>query len=101
IFARALQGLGAALMIPATTVLLMSLFPPSERGKAAGINVSISSLFLIFAPLIGGYFTESLSWRWIFWINLPVAILGLFLIFLFLPKSPKGDQKFDFWGFLF
>lgn len=99
--ARALQGVGAALMIPASTPLLMSLFPPNERGKATGINVSVSSLFLIFGPLMGGYFTQALSWRWIFWINLPLAVLGLILVLFFIPRSPKREQKFDFWGFSF
>lgn len=101
IAARALQGVGAALMIPASSPLLMSLFPQNERGKAVGINVSISSLFLICAPLIGGYFTEMHSWRWIFWINLPLAILGLTLLLLFVPKSSNGVQYFDLLGFVF
>lgn len=101
IFARAVQGVGAAFMIPASGALLMSLFSSGERGKATGINTSVSALFLIIAPLIGGYFTENLSWRWIFWINLPVALLGVILVFLFIPKSIKGEQKFDPWGFTF
>ena len=101
ISARALQGVGAALMIPASTPLLMSIFPPNERGKASGINVSVSSIFLIFGPLIGGYFTQYLSWRWIFWINLPLAILGLVLVFCFIPKSPKRDVRLDPLGFFF
>lgn len=99
--ARALQGVGAALMIPATSPLIMSIFPPNERGKAIGINVSVSSLFLIFAPLIGGYFTEVLSWRWIFWINLPLAAFGIVFVLLYIPKSHKGQQKIDPYGFLY
>ncbi len=98
--ARALQGVGAALMFPASTALLMSLFPASERGKAAGINVSVSSLFLILGPLFGGYFVENYSWRWIFWVNIPLAVLGIILVFLFIPASKKGTGKIDLWGFL-
>ncbi|MBX9744073.1 MAG: MFS transporter, partial [Chlamydiales bacterium] len=98
---RALQGVGAALMIPASSPLIMSLFSQKERGKAIGINVSISSLFLVLAPLIGGYFTEVLSWRWIFWINLPLALVGLILIPLFIPHSSPKKQHFDLFGFLF
>lgn len=101
IAARALQGIGAALMFPASTALLMSLFPQHERGKATGINVSASSLFLIIGPLVGGYFTEALSWRWIFWINLPIAALGLFLVYLFIPASSVGKPKFDLKGFVY
>ncbi len=99
--ARGLQGLGAALMIPATTTLLMSLFPPSERGRATGIAASASSLFLILGPFIGGYFTEFISWRWIFWINLPIAVLGLFLIFIFVPPSQPAKHQFDIRGFIY
>lgn len=101
IAARALQGIGAALMFPASTAILMSLFPPSERGKATGINVSASSLFLIIGPLIGGYLTQALSWRWIFWINLPLALLGLLLVFIFIPRSEVGKPKLDMWGFIY
>jgi EmrB/QacA subfamily drug resistance transporter len=98
---RALQGIGAALMIPASSPLIMSLFPQNERGKANGINVSIGSIFLILAPIIGGYFTEMLSWRWIFWVNIPIACIGLIFIFLFIPKSTTKIQKFDPLGFSF
>ncbi len=99
--ARTLQGVGAALQFPASTVLLMSLFPQSERGKATGINVSVSSLFLILGPLVGGYLTQELSWRWIFWINIPLAITGISLVLAFIPKSERGSGKIDLWGFLF
>ena len=98
--ARALQGIGAALIFPSTTALLMSLFPPSERGQANGINVSVSSLFLILGPLIGGYFVENVSWKWIFWVNPPLALIGILLVVLFIPISPKGEGKIDLWGFL-
>ncbi len=98
---RALQGNGAAIMIPASSLLIMSLFPQHERGKAIGINVSVSSLFLICGPLIGGYLTESFSWRWIFWINLPLAAIGLILQLLFLSPSSKIKQSFDPWGFFY
>ena len=101
IAARGLQGVGAALMFPASTAIIMSLFPPHERGKATGINVSTSSLFLIVGPFIGGYLTETLSWRWIFWINLPLAALGLILVFLFIPKSQVAKPKFDMRGFIY
>lgn len=101
ITARSIQGVGGALMIPASTALLMSLFPPSERGKATGINVSIGSLFMILGPLIGGYLTENLSWRWIFWINLPIALVGLLLAFLLIPRSVSRRPNFDTPGFIY
>lgn len=100
IAARALQGVGAALMYPASTALLSGLFPPSERGRATGIVVSAGSVFLIMGPLLGGYLTQSFSWRWIFWVNIPLAAIGLWLIYLFIPPSPKGKEKIDLPGFL-
>ncbi len=101
ICSRGLQGLGAALMIPASAPLIMSLFPQKERGKATGLNVSISSLFLITAPLLGGYLTQNFSWRWIFYINLPISIIGFLLVLRFIPPSKKGEQKIDPQGFVF
>jgi len=99
--ARVLQGLGAAMMFPAQSVLIASIFPPDKRGSATGIIVSIGAIFLIVAPLIGGYLTAVLSWRWIFWINLPIAVLGLWMIQRFLPFIEPGKQKIDLPGFLF
>lgn len=101
IIARAIQGIGAALMTPASTALLMAIFPPSERGKATGISVSASSLFMIIGPLVGGYLTQNFSWRWIFWINLPIALIGLLLVFLFIPRSTPRSLKFDRPGFIY
>lgn len=101
IMARALQGAGAALMVPASSVLIMSFFPQKERGKAIGINVSVGSVFLIMAPLLGGYIAQAFSWRWIFWINLPIAALGLLWVQWLVPPSAKGQFKFDPKGFTF
>jgi EmrB/QacA subfamily drug resistance transporter len=101
ITARAIQGVGAALMTPASTALLMSIFPPNERGKATGISVSASSLFMIIGPLVGGYLTQNFSWRWIFWINLPIALIGLLLVFIFIPRSNSRTLKFDKPGFIY
>jgi EmrB/QacA subfamily drug resistance transporter len=104
IAARGLQGLGAALLIPASSPLIMAFFPQHERGKAIGINASVSSLFMIMAPLIGGYLTETLSWRWIFWVNLPLALLGIWLIFTYIPSDftkNTSEHTFDFIGFTY
>lgn len=98
---RALQGVGASLMLPAQAALNAALFTHEQRGRANGIIVSIGSIFMIIAPLIGGYLTEALSWRWIFWVNLPIAAIGLIMIQKFLPKIPPVKNKIDLWGFIF
>lgn len=79
IASRALQGIFGAILLPNTTVVVLNAFPPQERGRAMGIYVGSSAIFLALGPLIGGIFTEFLSWRLVFLINLP---LGLFSIFI-------------------
>lgn len=99
--ARALQGIGASLIFPSQTALLNLIVRPEERGRIMGLNVSIGSIFLMLGPLIGGYLTEMVSWRWIFFVNLPIAAIGLLLIKLYLPDPKPGNEKIDLWGFLY
>lgn len=101
IFARALQGIAGAVMIPAQTALISTSFPPHTRGRATGVVVSIGSIFLVLGPLIGGVLTSWISWRWIFWINLPIALIGILLIFAFLPYQPGKKGKIDWLGFFY
>ena len=79
IFSRTLQGVGGAFLLPATQGIIMFHFPPHQRGKAVGLFVSIGSIFLALGPLIGGALTTWASWRFVFWINLPIAAAGLLL----------------------
>jgi EmrB/QacA subfamily drug resistance transporter len=101
ILARGCQGLSAAFMFPAQTAMIAKTFPQAVRGRATGLIVSIGSLFMIVAPFIGGYLTESASWRWIFWINLPIAAIGLWMIRSFLPNCESSKAKIDRLGFLY
>lgn len=98
LIARGLQGVGAALMGPASMAILIDVFPIDERGKVIGISVSISSVFLALGPFIGGFLTEMFSWRWIFLVNFPIAILGITLTLIAVPKSIKRIESFDFLG---
>lgn len=82
IAARALQGCGAAILFPAGFAVLTAIFPPDRRGAALGLQTTVGGIFMAAGPLLGGALAEHLSWRWIFWLNLPLlaAILGTFLL---------------------
>ncbi len=90
---RALQGVGGALMMPTIGVLLMFAFPENERGRAAGYTVSIASIFLSLGPLMGGFFTQYASWRWVFWVNAPIAIISILLTLLVVPKPAIREKR--------
>src|SRR5690348_17254989 len=72
ITARALQGIGAALISPAALALLTAATPPAKRGAIMGVYAAVMGLAVVGGPLVGGAVTEGLAWRWIFWINVPV-----------------------------
>ncbi len=99
VIARALQGISAAFMFPSQTAMIAHIFPPEQRGRATGFLISVGSLFLVLGPLIGGYLIEVASWPWIFWINVPIGGIGLWMIYAFLPGSEKGKGQIDFIGF--
>jgi len=85
--ARVLQGAGAALMNPATLSIIAATFPPRERGTAIGIWAGTSAMALAIGPLVGGLITEHLDWSWIFFVNVPVGILGIVASFMFIDES--------------
>src|SRR6188508_1406509 len=85
--ARVLQGAGAALMNPATLSIIAATFPPRERGTAIGIWAGTSALALAIGPLVGGLITEHLEWSWIFFVNVPIGILGIVASYLFIDES--------------
>jgi EmrB/QacA subfamily drug resistance transporter len=75
--ARGLQGLGAALIFAPALALIVDAFPRSQRGQALGLNALIVSLGVTAGPTLGGLITESLGWRWIFFVNVPLGLIGL------------------------
>jgi EmrB/QacA subfamily drug resistance transporter len=85
--ARVVQGLGGALMNPATLSIITATFAPRERGKAIGIWAGVSAMALAIGPLVGGLLTEHVNWNWIFFINVPVGIVGLLTAPLFIDES--------------
>ncbi len=100
IMTRSIQGIGSALLSPAAMSIVVHAFPENQRGKSIGTMIAIGSLFLILGPLVGGFFTEYLSWRWAFWVNVPLGSLGVILAMKAVPMSKRLDETFDFLGFL-
>jgi EmrB/QacA subfamily drug resistance transporter len=87
---RAVQGIGAAFMMPATLSIISNAFPPHERGKAIGTWAGVSALALAIGPVVGGFLTESVSWRAIFFLNLPVAA-GAVAVTLFAAHESRDE----------
>ena len=101
IVSRALQGIGGAFMIPSTSAIVINAFVPEERGRAMGIYVGIAALFLSIGPLIGGIFTQYLSWRWLFWINLPLGLVSILLTRRVVDKNTITQRMdIDWQGFV-
>src|SRR5215213_8051525 len=93
ITARIAQGVGAAMMNPATLSIITVTFPPRQRGTAIGIWVGVSALALAIGPLVGGIITEHINWNWIFFINVPVGIVGIAAAFLFIDESRDTSHE--------
>jgi EmrB/QacA subfamily drug resistance transporter len=99
IAARVAQGVGAAMMNPATLSIIAVTFPPRERGTAIGIWAGVSALALAIGPLVGGLLTEHAGWNWIFFINVPVGVLGIAASFLLIDESrDETHERLDLPG---
>ncbi|OIK09336.1 MDR family MFS transporter [Bacillus sp. MUM 13] len=96
---RAIQGVGGGALIPIAFTIVFDIFPPEKRGKMGGMFGAVFGLSSIFGPLLGAYITDNLSWHWVFYINLPLGILGFILIALFYKESSiHSKQKIDWLG---
>jgi EmrB/QacA subfamily drug resistance transporter len=91
--ARVVQGLGGALMNPATLSIIAATFPPRQRGTAIGIWAGVSAMALAIGPLVGGLLTQHVNWNWIFFINVPIGIAGLLAIPLFVDESRDTSHE--------
>jgi EmrB/QacA subfamily drug resistance transporter len=91
--ARVVQGVGAALMNPATLSIISATFPPEQRGMAIGIWAGVSALALAIGPLVGGLLTDHLDWSWIFFVNVPVGILAVAASFLVIEESRDTSEE--------
>lgn len=89
---RIAQGVGAAMMNPATLSIIAAAFPPNERGRAIGLWAGVSALALAIGPLIGGLLTEHVGWGWIFFINVPVGVLAIAASYLFIDETRDTSE---------
>jgi EmrB/QacA subfamily drug resistance transporter len=100
--ARAVQGIGAAIMNPATLGIITATFPPRQRGTAIGIWAGVSAMALAIGPLVGGLLTEKVNWSWVFYVNVPVGILAVFVTLWAVDESRdmSDEQRLDLPGLL-
>ncbi|WP_042402520.1 DHA2 family efflux MFS transporter permease subunit [Streptacidiphilus carbonis] len=100
IAARAVQGAGAALVLPLAMTHLSAAFPPRQRGRALGLFSGLTGLATFSGPFIGGAVAQGLAWQWLFWINIPIGVLAVVLVRLRLDESTAPSVRFDFGGVL-
>lgn len=101
IFFRVLQGIGGGMLTPVGTAMLFRAFPPQERAAASAVLVVPIAIAPAIGPIIGGLLVDHLSWRWIFYVNLPVGIFGFFFSLAFLHEGREPNPgRFDFPGFI-
>jgi EmrB/QacA subfamily drug resistance transporter len=96
---RVLQGIGGALLTPQTMAIITTIFPPDRRGAAFGVWGGVAGIAAITGPTLGGFIVSNWTWRWIFYVNLPIGIVALVATFLIVPDIRPGRQhRFDFVG---
>jgi MFS transporter, DHA2 family, multidrug resistance protein len=96
---RTLQGAFGAALVPLSQTVLFNIYPRERHGFAMalfGVGVMVGP---ILGPVLGGWLTQNYSWRWVFYINLPIGILGILGMMAFLPETKRGDEKLDWFGF--
>lgn len=98
--ARAVQGLGAAIVMPLALAQISTAFPPERRGWALGIYSSAAGLSTVLGPIVGGVITEQLTWQWIFWVNLPIGLIVAGLAAVRLRETFGTRQPVDLPGLM-
>jgi DHA2 family multidrug resistance protein len=101
VFFRLLQGIFGAALVPLAQSIMVQTFPPEERGRAMaiwGVGVMVGP---ILGPTLGGWLTEAISWRWTFFINLPIGIFSALMVWRVVADSEIRERKMDWWGLLY
>ncbi len=97
---RGIQGAGAGVLLANAFIYIGDLFPPAERGKYQGLTAGVFGIAAVMGPMLGGFITDSLGWRWVFLVNVPVGLILIGLFALFLPRlrPASEDQGIDYLG---
>lgn len=90
---RAVQGAGAGMMMPIAQAIIGDIFPPAERGKYQGLLGAVFGLAVIIGPGIGGWITDNATWRWVFYVNVPFALLALAVVFVVFPSQTALHRR--------
>jgi EmrB/QacA subfamily drug resistance transporter len=100
ILLRSIQAIGGALLITNTTALITDAFPAHQLGQGLGINVLVASSAQLLGPVIGGLMAATLGWRWVFWFNVPLGLIGFVWAFLVLRDNPytRTNERIDLFG---
>jgi EmrB/QacA subfamily drug resistance transporter len=96
---RAVQGLGAGTIMATAFAIIADIFPPAQRARWAGLMSGVYAAASVAGPLIGGYITDNLNWRWVFYVNLPLGTVALLTFFSVMPSVRPGVRhRLDYWG---
>ncbi|MGG1399925.1 MDR family MFS transporter [Bacillus salipaludis] len=96
---RAIQGIGGGALMPIAFTIVFDIFPPENRGKMTGLLGAVFGASSVLGPLLGAYITDYISWHWVFYVNVPIGIVSLFLIVRFYHESLQhSKQKIDWAG---
>ncbi|MGI8456487.1 MAG: DHA2 family efflux MFS transporter permease subunit [Propionibacteriaceae bacterium] len=98
IIARVVQGLGAALMTPQTMAVITRIFPPDQRGRAMSLWGATAGVATLVGPILGGVLVDGAGWEWIFFINVPVGVVGFVLAARLVPSLSTSNHRFDLLG---
>jgi EmrB/QacA subfamily drug resistance transporter len=93
IVARAVQGVGGALLTPGSLAIIRALFPANRRGQAIGLWSGFSAITSALGPVLGGWLVQTASWRWVFFINVPIAVIVLFVLFWRVPENRDEEDN--------
>ncbi len=99
---RAIQAIGAAALNPVSLAIIIVVFPPNKRGAAIGVWGASAGLAAAIGPVLGGFLVQNFDWRWIFFVNIPFCVLGLYMVWQFVPESKdnQATRQLDLLGLL-